>query len=304
MEEVVIKKKCRKCLEEKVLSEYHTKYGKPKSRCKKCCTEEYGERQQRQRSGVPFSNFRKCSVCLQTKTPGFFSKSKYVRLKLNQYCSSCKKLRQRLRYKTQRKKKRKNDERSKSGCVLCDEKDPDMLLNSHIDPLLRVLCICCDRIILKQQRDSNEFSDPYITRNQEHVLKRKLEVGGCDIETCRKEVTEENSCMFDWDHLDPNTKIASVSQLSLQGKPILVVDEEIKKCRLLCASKQVFMLNRFSDHHKKHTLTQIRKGGVIWERKAWGQQLKTLNQDEDWFIDNKDMKILYRNKIYSNGRIR
>ena len=73
-------------------------------------------------------------------------------------------------------------------------------------------------------------------RNQEYVLQKKLEIGGCQIEDCPRRVTKENSCCFDWDHINPEEKVTTISNMVCEGRSISIIEEELKKCRLLCAS--------------------------------------------------------------------
>lgn len=80
-------------------------------------------------------------------------------------------------------------------------------------------------------------------KNYEYVLQKKLEIGGCQIQNCAKKVSKENSCCFDYDHLDIEMKVAGISNMVHNGSPTSLIDEEIKKCRLLCASSFSYVSN-------------------------------------------------------------
>lgn len=70
--------------------------------------------------------------------------------------------------------------------------------------------------------------------NKAHVIKIKLMLKHCAI--CSREVTNDNYSCFDFDHdTDNYTKTAAVSELAKMNKDAReLIDEEIKKCQLLC----------------------------------------------------------------------
>lgn len=328
--EAITKKKCIGCFKEKNISEYALNGRTYRNRCKKCISEYDKERRKtfkhRYLSEIDIPQFKICCKCKKTMKSEFFSKNKGTKEGLTSTCKLCETLRR------EQIQNYKDDKRSKSGCVECGEMDPEMLSNDHVDPTTkssginslhsikaidlewvfnlsldfykfskktRILCACCHRMVSKQQQTQNKLPveklvDPNkrisVARSQRFVLEKKLEIGKCqyEFENCSKnKVTEDNSCIFDFDHIDPKTKLKGVSSLTTWGYPLYVIDEEIKKCRLLCAN-----------HHQKHSRSQIRKGGVIWERKRKAMELKILEEktskEEDWFeiVEDNDDEFL------------
>jgi len=68
-------------------------------------------------------------------------------------------------------------------------------------------------------------------RNSAYKKNRKFAVGGCV--HCGLVIDESNHPEFDWDHIDPATKLYNVCQMSLHS--IAMIAREIAKCQLLCA---------------------------------------------------------------------
>jgi hypothetical protein len=72
-------------------------------------------------------------------------------------------------------------------------------------------------------------------KKRELVQKLKLERKCCL--HCPKQITKETTYLFDCDHIDPKTKIEAVAAMILQKKYTLKdVEEEMKKCQLLCCN--------------------------------------------------------------------
>ena len=86
------------------------------------------------------------------------------------------------------------------------------------------------------------FQERYFEPGRQRLLQAKLERGSC--KDCGLVVTEENACMFDWDHLrDKRWNVGKM--LSCSAKSFY---SEIEKCELVCAN----------DHRIR---TQIRRRG-------------------------------------------
>jgi hypothetical protein len=80
-------------------------------------------------------------------------------------------------------------------------------------------------------------------QNHEFIKQQKLDAKACQL--CKKEVTENTLCCFDYDHLEYKTK--NVSLFVLRGYDTSQkMLEEIQKCRLLCCNC-----------HRIHTTTQL-----------------------------------------------
>ncbi|QPB44263.1 hypothetical protein [Medusavirus stheno T3] len=84
-------------------------------------------------------------------------------------------------------------------------------------------------------------------RNAEYVRNRKFECGRCEL--CGLAVPTndpQETVAFDYDHLDRTTKKGSISQMAGTTTSKRALEEEIAKCRLLCANC-----------HRKHTKQQL-----------------------------------------------
>ncbi len=90
----------------------------------------------------------------------------------------------------------------------------------------RWLCIWCHRIETYTEINQVAFEDKHA--GKQYVINQKLKIGGCEL--CDANVTKKNTYCFDFDHIDPETKTCSVSQLC----KISEIKAEIAKCRLLC----------------------------------------------------------------------
>ena len=69
-------------------------------------------------------------------------------------------------------------------------------------------------------------------RNKNHIINIKIGIGKC--KNCDRKVTKDKVCCFDFDHIDRNTKFKSISELGKGSYTIEKIDDEIKKCQLLC----------------------------------------------------------------------
>ncbi len=115
----------------------------------------------------------------------------------------------------------------------------------------QVRCAFCHRIKTQSRRPPNIDNISAVYKNNRNtVISCKLNIGGCLL--CERKVTTENVQAFDFDHLDPTTKLECVSALC-QKSSTNVVLQEIAKCRLLCAnchrnhSSIQFKLRKLSD---------------------------------------------------------
>ena len=52
---------------------------------------------------------------------------------------------------------------------------------------------------------------------------------------CGKQANEENMVCFDFHHIDPQQKVQAISTMLADSRPYKVIEEEAKKCLLLCA---------------------------------------------------------------------
>lgn len=124
----------------------------------------------------------------------------------------------------------------------------------------RPLCTFCHRLVSKQ--DYGKGKKKCRRKKGTYVNKIKLNIGACEL--CKRKVTENQCCAFDFDHVDTSTKITSISQMVADyplKKFFNCVDSELAKCRLLCAIC-----------HRNHTNTQ---------KKQKRLELKNLLESEE-----------------------
>lgn len=159
-------------------------------------------------------------------------------------------------------------------CVDCGNTDLRVLVFNHRDQSMKIKrvtsfsepqamikesnkcdmrCVNCHRMRVKEQRfgmyTTHTYSKLQNTQrrkvaarvNRSYIKNIKMRIGSCQF--CKMKCTENNSCSFDFDHVNPNTKMCNISQAGNMNKQRL--DEEIRKCRLLCANC-----------HKLHTIKQ------------------------------------------------
>ena len=153
------------------------------------------------------------------------------------------------------------------SCIDCGEKNWKLLENDHIsndkskdsngnsirtisnnstvsDVINEIkkcepVCIWCHRkrthakFSLEPKRSYSNLSvDKYKQQRRGVSNQKKLEVGSCV--SCNIKVNVGEEYLFDWDHIDPETKQDCVSNLIKDLKPNTEIIEEIKKCQLLC----------------------------------------------------------------------
>lgn len=73
------------------------------------------------------------------------------------------------------------------------------------------------------------------SKNYEFLKDQKLEAKECQI--CKKAVTEDTLCCFDYDHINPEEKSIQISMyVRMNYDTSQKMIEEIQKCRLLCCN--------------------------------------------------------------------
>ncbi len=109
---------------------------------------------------------------------------------------------------------------------------------------VQILCINCHRMKLDaDEKNSGNDQKPKSKRalkSRKALMKRKkivniekLKREKCNI--CDMKVTETTFPMFDFDHIDPLSKLDYISHMVVTRKPIRLLKAEILKCNLLCA---------------------------------------------------------------------
>lgn len=105
----------------------------------------------------------------------------------------------------------------------------------------------------KEEKIKTSFVERDIRINQKQMIKERKALG-CEI--C-KYVNIEMPRFFDFDHLDPTTKLENVAAMVHLNYATSLIEQEMNKCRVLC-----------KNCHHIHTITQVsnkivRKGKLI-----------------------------------------
>ena len=104
---------------------------------------------------------------------------------------------------------------------------------------------------------------------REIVTRSKLDIAQCECGSCSNKVTIDNLHLFDFDHLDPSTKLDSISNLARHGRVDRLI-EELRKCRLL-----------FVTCHRNHTKDQQQHGyGFPAVQLEWTFEKQPISQEE------------------------
>jgi len=72
-------------------------------------------------------------------------------------------------------------------------------------------------------------------RRQVRMQLELIEMLGNKCKGCAKEATVDNMVCFDFHHINPEEKVAGVSELLAMSRPFKVIKEEAEKCILYCA---------------------------------------------------------------------
>lgn len=69
---------------------------------------------------------------------------------------------------------------------------------------------------------------------REYVRSIKINIGECL--NCNRKVTKDNTCCFDFDHINRDLKTKTIADYVSNGSKLEKIDEEIKLCQLLCCN--------------------------------------------------------------------
>ena len=102
------------------------------------------------------------------------------------------------------------------------------------------LCKPCHRMVTKKRHEEKLQQEgrtlkPCIIRRRAMIDQKKVDIGEC--KTCKKVVTLERACTFDFDHLIEKDKKISISQIVKSKEETFqhFFKTEIPKCQLLCS---------------------------------------------------------------------
>ena len=97
-----------------------------------------------------------------------------------------------------------------------------------------IVCAFCHRLRTQSRKTFRiENASPGYLDKRSKMHKAKFEIGKCTL--CPRLVNETNISAFDFDHINPNTKISEVTTM-LRTSPWSEILVEIAKCQLLCVN--------------------------------------------------------------------
>jgi hypothetical protein len=108
----------------------------------------------------------------------------------------------------------------------------------------------------------------------EYIIEKKLSQISCNI--CNKLVTRENVMMFDFDHIDRNTKFKDIAILVANKHSRLTLDNELAKTRLLCCNC-----------HRLHTLI------TMYNKDGYYDNTSSKDEEQPNHYDNREIKNIF-----------
>ena len=185
-------------------------------------------------------------------------------------------------------------------CEICGDDDPKHKEFDHVNPeekncsvrdsgtleqlekeykKCRCLCMKCHRKhsyyqSLKQSTE-NIHGSWYKNKliRKKYVNHLKLTIGKCQGENCPDQFDPENLMFYDFDHINPEEKVDSISSLVCRRRiKFENLKKELEKCRLLCGYC-----------HQKHTF--IQRQFNIKKNKTLQQPINIIDQSA-WHIQN------------------
>ena len=133
-------------------------------------------------------------------------------------------------------------------CQKCQQHKADTEFHKFARNLdgLQPYCRDCKRAIdqehYKKHPGRNYARNKAKAQSNRRWLYEYLQTKQCEWEGCN--IKDPDMLVFD--HLDPQTKQHNISQMVQQTYSLRAIEEEIEKCRVLCAN-----------HHHKHTIQQF-----------------------------------------------
>ncbi len=208
-------------------------------------------------------NEKQCTRCGRVQKTDQFVSSHVRREKLTVHCLTCRTIAHRSQVSptTVSGKCREawNEWKTMQTCLSCGCNDPRILEADHqhdkvhkcgdyaywachggVEALKNELTKCvplcrvCHRVKTKNER-RKQTRQCFIDRLK-IIDDEKLRRSACLV--CKRAVTKETTCAFDFDHVDPSQKVIHISRLVYISKTYFNehVHTEAQKCNLLCAN--------------------------------------------------------------------
>jgi len=207
----------------------------------------------------------KCNKCKVTREASYFQPKVNRRTKLTTTCSICRNTNRRTETNPTTKKGKCRGVyqtwKSEHPCQNCGIKDSRLIEADHQSEFKKVhicsdykwwsnhggvealkaellkckaLCRFCHR--LKSQAERKKETNPTRLARREIINAEKLKRGACL--TCKRTVTLENACAFDFDHINPETKRMGVSNMVFKSWDYFnaYARDEMRQCSLLCTN--------------------------------------------------------------------
>jgi len=207
----------------------------------------------------------KCNNCKVTRDPSYFVPRVNRRSKLTNKCSICRNIQRRSRINPTTKvgkcRALFHQWKSKRSCQNCGLRDPRLIEADHQEKFKKVhacsdypwcarnggvealkaellkckpLCRFCHR--LKTQAERKKQKEPGRLAKREIINAEKLKRGSCL--TCKRKVTLQNACAFDYDHINPETKRMRLANMVLKSWEYFNAhaEKEMSRCSLLCTN--------------------------------------------------------------------
>ncbi len=162
-------------------------------------------------------------------------------------------------------------------CEKCGCNDPILLDFDHINPenklvnvsnarstkrileevkKTRLLCVMCHRLHTQSQ-----WKNRIVSKQSKYVNGIKMKIGKCT--DCDRKVTEETLVCFEFDHIDPVNKLENIAWLMTKSKSLDVIEKEIAKCELRCASCHRLKTRKQFNYPKHKFIIKLFKPKVI-----------------------------------------
>lgn len=208
-------------------------------------------------------NEKQCKCCGKVQEKDQFVSSYVRRKKLTTQCLSCRAVAKRSQVNpmtaTGKCKAVWEEWKAMHKCLSCGCNDPRILEADHqrnkvydcgdyaywarhggVEALKNELKKCvplcrgCHRVKTKNER-GNQSIQCFVDRLK-IIDDEKLRRGACLV--CKRVVTKESTCAFDFDHVDPSQKVIGISRLVYTNKTYFNehFHTEVQKCNLLCSN--------------------------------------------------------------------
>jgi len=208
-------------------------------------------------------NEKQCTNCGRVQKTDQFVSSRVRRKKLTARCLTCRSSVKRSQVKptttTGKCKAAWEEWKAKHTCLSCGCTDARLLEADHQHSkvnkcseynywaynggiealkkeLTKCLPLCCFCHRIKSKRERGTQMKKSVLTKRKIIDDEKLRRGACLV--CKRVVTKETTCGFDFDHIDPPQKVIAISQLVYKSFDYFNAhfQSEVQKCQMLCSN--------------------------------------------------------------------